>query len=485
MTQGVLPPEDRSAQLAQRGRYPWLSSTAIVVAISALALCLRLVAIKFIGPDPGVAGYSESNVIASNLVWGKGYTFDFYGWRPDQPLRSFIPPLYVGLVYACLRWADNPALALALAQAVLSTLVCSATYIIALKLSKKQSAAILAALAAACYPVLILQVNVPQSLILHTAVLLWAVAVTVLLPGRLRWGWAVLGGILWGLIALGRPAMLGFMPVVVFWLWLNRTDRRGWLTTSVVLATAVILVVLPWTIRNYRIHGQIVMISTNGGFNFWNGNNPFTTGSSHLVYTERVDQFLGLPPDPEQPAVVQVSPYPLPPEIQTSVATVSEVTLDRQLYQAGLDFIRQHPREWITLVGKKLISFWWFRPGLSAASDVSWSRYPKLTYWYQPGLGPAYESSWTAYYKLMYALLMVVFAAGLAISFKYLRRYSLLYLLFGYYTVTNVAYHTLTRFRWEIEPLFLVFAALCVSVVAEQLSAAHRIASNLAATKGR
>ena len=132
MTQDVVSPEDRPVQLAQRGRYPWLSSMASVIAISALAVCLRLVAIRFIGPDPRIATYSESGIVAKNLVDGRGYTYDFYGLRPGQPLRSFMPPLYVALVYACLRWADDPALALALTQAVLSSLVCSAIYIIAL-----------------------------------------------------------------------------------------------------------------------------------------------------------------------------------------------------------------------------------------------------------------------------------------------------------------------------------------------------------------
>jgi hypothetical protein len=456
MTQDDSSPEDRLAQVAQSGRYPWLSSTAIVIAISALALCLRLAAVGFIGPNPGIAGYSESGIVAKNLVDGRGYTYDFYGLRPNQPLRSFMPPLYVGLIYACLRWAAHPPMVLALTQAVLSSLVCGAMYIIALTLSKKRSVAILAALAAACYPVLILMVNVPESLLLHAAVLLWAVAVTLLLPGRRRWGSAVLAGVLWGLIAMGRPALLGFMPLLVFWLWLNRTDGHGWLKTSVVLVTAVTLVVLPWTIRNYRIHGRIIMISTNGGATFWNGNNPFTTGSGHDVYTERLEQFLGQPHDPKQPAIVQIYPYPLPAGIQSSVATVSELTLERQLYRAGLDFIRQHPREWIALVGQKLISFWWFRPRL----------------------GVAYEASWTPYYKLMYALLMVVFGAGLAMSFKHRRQYSLLYLLFAYYSVVNVAFQVLTRYRWEIEPLFLVFASLCVSVAAERLYAARRSVRN-------
>jgi hypothetical protein len=429
------------------------SALIAVIGICILALALRLAAIAAIGPDPNITGYSESGIIAKNLVDGRGFTYDFYGLRPDQPLQSFIPPLFVVLVYAILRWTVSPVTNLAVVQAILSSLVCGAIYIVALELSRKRSVALVAALAAVCYPVLIIMVNVPHSLITHTVVLTWALAITVLLPRRSGWGWAAAGGILWGLLVLGRPALLGFMPFVVLWVWLNRNSRYGWLKSSVVIALALILVILPWTIRNYRIHGQFVSIATNGGFNFWNGNNPFTTGSGHDVYTEQVDRFLGQPHDPQQPVIVQMQPYPIPADIQANVATVSEVALDRQLYQAGLDFIRDQPRAWVALMGRKLVSFWWFRPHL----------------------GASYEASWTPYYKLMYAMLMILFVVGLALSLKHWRRYSLLYMLFVYYTITNVTFHVLTRFRWEIEPLFLIFAALCLVTAVEDLWPGRRL----------
>ncbi len=439
---------DRQPLLVSRSG-PWRSSLMAVIAISVLALILRLAVILFIGPTPNITGYSEGGVIAKNLVDGRGYTYDFYGLRPDQPLRSFIPPIFVALVYACLRWTPQPALSLALAQAILSSLICGAIFIIALALSCKRSVALLSAVATACYPVLILMVNVPHSLLTHTSILTCALAITVLILRRPTLGLGAVAGVFWGLIALGRPALLGFMPFVVLWLWLNRSSRYGWLKNSAVIAVAVISVILPWTIRNYLIHGQFVPIATNGGFNFWNGNNPFTTGSGHDVDTQKVDQFLGRPHDPGQPAIVQMQPYPVPPDIQAQVTTVSEVELDRLLFQAGLSFVREQPRAWVALIGQKFVSFWWFRPHL----------------------GVSYEASWTPYYELVYVLLIILFAAGLAISFIHWRRYSLLYLLFAYYTVTNVAFHVLTRFRWEIEPLFLIFAAQCLVTAYEGVSA--------------
>ena len=49
-----------------------------------------------------------------------------------------------------------------------------------------------------------------------------------------------------------------------------------YLSLSAIVAIAILA---PWTIRNYIVFDRFVPISTNGGFNFWRGNNDVTTGS--------------------------------------------------------------------------------------------------------------------------------------------------------------------------------------------------------------
>jgi len=127
-------------------------------------------------------------------------------------------------------------------------------------------------------------------------------------------------------------------------------------------------------------------------------------------------------------------------DIQAQVATMDETELDHRLYLAGLSYIVKHPNDWIALVASKLGAFWWFRQNL----------------------GAAYEETWTRYYRPIYVLLLLLSAAGLVISARQWRRYSLLYLLFVYYTAIHVAFEVLTRFRWEIEPFFFVFASLAL-----------------------
>ncbi len=427
-----------------------------LVGVFALALFLRLAAIFVVGPNPNVTGYSESGMVAENLARGLGYTFDFFGMRPAAPLQAFMPPLYVGLIYACLRLSTDAALLLALSQSVLSALTCIAIYLLAAALSGNRRVALLSALGAACYPVLILMVTVPASLTLHLAVLAWALAFTAILARRpsagRSAGSAVAAGLCWGALGLGRPTMLAFVPLAVLWVMWNHSDKARWLRDSGLLVAAAIVVVLPWTVRNYTMLGQFVPVATNGGFVFWNGNNPFTTGSGHEVYTEKVDLHLGRPHDSKQPAVVQAYPYPLPPDIQSQVANLPETDLNQRLLRAGLDFIRQEPRAWLALTARKLVGSWWLRENI----------------------GASYEASWTRVYQPVYALLLAFLLTGLIVSLPRWRRYSLLYLLFGFYTLSNLAFHVQTRYRWEIEPFFFIFAAVALLALAAPLHQQRR-----------
>jgi 4-amino-4-deoxy-L-arabinose transferase-like glycosyltransferase len=411
-----------------------------------------MVALAVVGVSSNAPNYwSESGTVAQNLISGWGYTFNFYGLREAQPLRSFMPPLFIWLLYACLHFSTQPALALAAVHAVLSSLTAVAIFLLAAQLSGRKSVALLSGLAAAGYPVMVLMITIPISLTLHLAVLAWALVFTALLAPRPNWLLALVTGATWGVLALGRPAIVAFLPLVLLWLWWNHRTRQDWLKSCGLLLLATILVLLPWTVRNFLIQGRLVLVSTNSGYTFWNGNNPFSTGTANSVYTEKLDEYLGRPHDPAQPSVVQnLHPYPVPLELQAEVATISEVDLDRRQFQAGLAFIRQQPKEWLALMGQKAVGFLWFRRGI----------------------GALYDATWTAYYRPLYVILLILTIAGLAISTRRWRQYSLLYLLFVFYTAIHVFYNVQTRFRWEIEPFFLIFAALCLVEVYDRVSSA-------------
>lgn len=418
----------------------------LVSIILLLALAARLSAVFYLGV-PDLVESSESGQVAARLVADQGYTFDFYGYRTTDPLRSFIPPLYTLFVAFFLRFTPEPGIALGVAQALLSSFTCVLIYHIAKGLFGT-TVGILSGLTMTLYPVFVIQAARPFSLTVHSCLLALLLLLVLGLLQKSHLTIWIAAGIVAGLNALGRSPMLGFLVVIMGWLWLNRKRIAEWHKAAVVIALCASFTLLPWTLRNYYLHGQSVLVSTNGGFTFWNGNNPFTTGNAFDVYVDKAEAYLGteIGEQAGEAVIIDWRPYPLPHEVTPHVHRLSEVELDRALYQAGWRFIRENPHQWLALVKTKLVSFWWFRPHIGESrADLG-----------EHGL--VYDPGWIAPYKFLYATLFPFSLGGLALSLRRWRTYALFYLLFAYLTMVYSAFNVMTRYRWEIEPYILLFA---------------------------
>lgn len=412
-----------------------------------VALATRLAAVFWLSMTD-LAGGSESGVIAANLVAGRGYAFDFYGYRPDAPLRSYMPPLYTLLLALCLRFGPGAGTLLGAIQAFLGSLTAVFVCLVGERVVSYRLGWV-AGLATALYPPLIIQTARPFSMTLHGCLLSGLIVLTLGLlrpPGLLK---AVGAGLIIGLLALSRTSMLGLAVVVIVWLWLNRHRVHLWNRLGILVIAAVGLTVLPWALRNYAIHGW-PLLSTNGGHTFWNGNNPFTTGSSLDVYIDKVNAYMGLNIDPSLGAagIIELRPYPLPLEVLPRVTRLSEVELEAALYTAGLTFIRDNPGDWLRLLLTKVASFWWFRPNLGRSSSVP------------GGESPYYDPRWIAPYQGVYVIVLALLLIGLVCSLRDWRTLALFYLLFGYLTAVYAVFNVITRYRWEIEPFLLTFAMM-------------------------
>jgi hypothetical protein len=261
-----------------------------------------------------------------------------------------------------------------------------------------------------------------------------------------------------GIFALGRPQVVLLVPIIAAWLWVNGIRGARLRRSSALLVAAAAIVVAPWLIRNAIVLERPVFISTNGGVTFWNGNNPFTTGSAHDVYADRLADFRGIDRDPSLPEVYQhPEPYPFPLELETRLVAIPELELDRAAYRAGLDYIFTNPDDWLKLEAQKLLSFWWFRPNL--------------------GANPIYRDHWTLPYQILYPLVLVPAVLGLTLSWRRaggwsmaVRGFGMIYAVLLLYTCTHVLYNVLTRYRWEIELLLLIFAVMAADACWQALS---------------
>jgi tetratricopeptide (TPR) repeat protein/4-amino-4-deoxy-L-arabinose transferase-like glycosyltransferase len=95
-------------------------------------------------------------------------------------------------------------------------------------------------------------------------------------------GWFV-PGIILGLSAIARPTILVFGWLAVLWIWWSQRERspaRVRWRAAAVYVIGSLLVIAPVTIRNAVVGRDFVPIASQGGINFYLGNNPHSTGWS-------------------------------------------------------------------------------------------------------------------------------------------------------------------------------------------------------------
>jgi 4-amino-4-deoxy-L-arabinose transferase-like glycosyltransferase len=103
-----------------------------------------------------------------------------------------------------------------------------------------------------------------------------------------RFVWLAVAGVAAGLGALARSAMLPLLPVLalsIFDLRLAIDDLRrlrpprlkphiSRLVPCLVFIACCALTIAPWTLRNYRLYGGLILIDTSSAFMLWTGNTP-------------------------------------------------------------------------------------------------------------------------------------------------------------------------------------------------------------------
>ncbi len=153
-------------------------------------------------------------------------------------------------------------------------------------------------------------------------------------------------GVVLGLSAVARPNVLLFAPAIVIWLaFTHRAQPRRALAYVTLVAAGCLLVILPITVRNYVVGKDIVLISSQGGVNFYIGNNPQANGrtvilpgtpgdlwGTYYASIERAEQALG--------------------------GSLKPSEVSRYYLSEALDFIRRQPGKFVALACLKISLFW-------------------------------------------------------------------------------------------------------------------------------
>jgi 4-amino-4-deoxy-L-arabinose transferase-like glycosyltransferase len=325
---------------------------------------------------------------------------------PFRIRMIFHPPLYpyfIGALYACFGTLNAVKWAQALAGALVVTSIGSVG-----RRAFGPRVGLVGAAVAAFYPELVWFSVHFWAETLFMAFLWWGFERLLEADESGGFGAALAAGVLWGLAILTRETVLYFLPAAALWLaWRQR--RCG-----AVFLVAALLVVAPWTYRNWAVFHAFVPVSTAGGLNLYQGNAPL---SRQQVY-DRYEAVHG-----------RIEQY-------------------KWARAQGLQAIRDRQPWWIfEKLRDEMPNYW--EADSQAIIHVKRGAYGPV----RPGFAVAVALS----VLTPYLVLLGFFVAGAA-SFVWERRGALLVLFLIYYNMIHVATHGYARYRLPSLPVVVLVA---------------------------
>ena len=249
-----------------------MSKRISLIIIIALGLILRLLAWRW--HEFYALGGDEREYLEQAITLVRDHQ---YG-----ELRLMRPPLYPLFLAGCIYLVDSLVQNLRLVQALISAATVPLVYLLTREVtwrSDRRTPALLAALL--CALSYTLAANASE--LLTEALFLFGLttALWLLLRAARTEGLpeTILAGLIIGALCLLRSVALPLLPLGALWLlvrrWAHRDAplRHGW-GLAVVYVLATLLIVLPWTVRNYTTYGGLILIDTTGAENLWLDNDP-------------------------------------------------------------------------------------------------------------------------------------------------------------------------------------------------------------------
>lgn len=391
-----------------------LSTKLVLGAIILLALVVRVGFVSTLEEDLYWPDPTYYDAFAWNLITGESLSGEpLYDAVKRAPLQAFL----MTIPYAA---AGHSYRAAYFFQAVLGGLfIPLLAFLIGVRL-KSAGVGLVTALLAAVYPYYIYISGALYATQTSTILLLLVVYLAVRASQTRGVGVLILQGVSLGALVLTRSIGIILLPLSVLWTW----PKRG-ITKAVIVALVAVVVVAPWTIRNYNVTGEIIAVSVGGGREFLHGVAPGATGTSQ-------------------------SRTPLPGDLLAIRSTLPQGEWDKMCYQRGFEFIKADPVRFVKLYGAKFLNLYRFYPNTITTNE--------------------HTSSTTMWISIISS--GPVLLLGLAGIWLERRRWMVylpvLSVIVGFSFVYS-AFTTCIRYRLPIDVYFMLFAAVALGAIAGKL----------------
>lgn len=307
---------------------PILQSRKSVILLLLAAIGLGF----FTGASLRFSDETDYHLLADSLVEGDGYR------DPEGEWTAFRPPGYPFFLRAVYSLWHNPLLVTSI-----QALLLAGSGVLMVRLMQRENGVLLGlpGWMILSYPVLLYTSTTlyPQTL----GGFLLLMILTLLSPPDALWKCS-LAGLALGFLILCMPAFMLTAPFLALCLWLSSSSpfpRR--LLKIAILAGCSLLIVAPWTYRNYRVFDTLVPVSTNSGLNLYFGNSPHTRPSSGATINRS--------------------------HLQPLLEDMNEVERDHFYRDLALGWVREYPVEALRLYAGKVLHYFHFRNHFATVSE--------------------------------------------------------------------------------------------------------------------
>ena len=252
--------------------------------------------------------------------------------------------------------------------------------------------------------------------------------------------WTATSGLIFGFSALTKPQFI-FLPAILLFLEYiqkRKTEKilfslKNAATRGLIIYSMMAIVLIPWSVRNYIIFKDLVLISTNGGATLLTGNNPSASG--------------GFTPDD-----------PLISKARFSVA--DQVASDRRAKKLAIEWIKNNPVRFMELIPLKIWHLW------HKDGEIEWE--------YQRGYSN-YDKHKIAFRivrvvnQLFYMILIILMVRSIFVPAR--RRVIAYepwswfgYIFIIYISLISTVFSGQPRFHFPVMPWIIMYASLFLTV---------------------
>ncbi len=415
----------------------------IIVAVFVLAVGVRLLYMHQVSAGP------LFNVFQTDARWHAEWaqTLAAGEWTEKHPF--FRAPLYPLFLAGAYRLTGESFLGARVVQHLLGAISCVLVVLLGRRMVNAAAGA-LAGFICALYGPLIYFENellIPSLAVFLFLAMLLALHAAAARPTAARWLFC--GGLL-GCSAITRPTFLVIAPaIVLWWLWKRRRadENRRTLAHVLVFGAGLMLPILPVTLHNRVIGGEWVLISTQGGANFYIGNHAEADGKTAVAFIPpawvRHEKYVDNVWWSSRANAEALSGHPM-----------TDSAVSRFWFARGLAYWRENPAGALGLTVRKvyyLLNGFEIESNRSMYLDRLWSPLAATLFW-QHNPGVAFPGG-----VLLPLALIGMFLPARPTPLAGLPRW-----IIALYALTIVAFFVTGRFRIPLVPLLAIYAAQAV-----------------------